>query len=192
MQLDNTGAAIGVGGHAQGDQLSGIENLTGSNFGDLLVGNALTNTLVGAGGNDRLVSGGGNDQMRGGSGADILSITGTGTKTVFGDGVSDGGLTGQDTFRVLGGTNNLIFDYQAGEDVFIRSNPGSVSASLASLTVSGLAYWVARVASTAPGMESSTFVVLGERTTTNPDAVITNAFSSFVSHDLFVDPALLA
>jgi Ca2+-binding RTX toxin-like protein len=192
VQLDNTGAATGVGGHAQGDQLSGIENLTGSGFNDLLVGNALTNTLVGAGGNDRLVSGGGNDQMRGGSGADILSITGTGTKTVFGDGVSDGGSAGQDTFRVLGGTNNLIFDYQAGEDVFIRSNPGAVSASLASLTVSGLAYWVARVASTAPGMESSTFVVLGERTTTNPDAAITNAFSSFVSHDLFVDPALLA
>ena len=192
VQLDNTGAAAGVGGHAQGDQLGGVENLTGSSFGDVLVGNALSNVLIGAGGNDRLISGSGNDQMRGGSGADILSITGAGTKTVFGDGVSDGGVAGQDIFRVLGGTNNLIFDYLTGEDVFIRSNPAAVSASLASLTVSGIAYWVARVASTAPGMESSTFVVLGERTTTNPDTTITDAFTNFVSHDLFVDPALLA
>ena len=38
---------IGSGGDAQGDTLSNIENLTGSNFDDTLEGNAGNNKLVG-------------------------------------------------------------------------------------------------------------------------------------------------
>ena len=192
VQLNNAGGATGVGGHAQGDQLSGIENLTGSNFNDILVGNASANTLVGANGSDRLISGSGNDVLRGGSGADIISVTGSGTKTVFGEGVSDGGVAGQDTFKILGGTNNLVFDYQSGEDVYVRGNVGEVSTALGALSVGGSAYWVARLVSTTVGAESSTFVVMGERTSQNPDAAVLNAYNTFISHDMFIDPALLA
>ena len=38
---------IGSGGDAQGDTLTNIENLTGSNFDDTLEGNASNNKLVG-------------------------------------------------------------------------------------------------------------------------------------------------
>ena len=42
----------GSGGDAQGDTLSNIENLTGSNFDDTLEGNSLNNVLVGGLGTD--------------------------------------------------------------------------------------------------------------------------------------------
>ncbi|WP_430396846.1 phage head spike fiber domain-containing protein [Ferrovibrio sp.] len=44
----------GRGSDAEGDSLSGIENLTGSSFADLLVGDAGSNTLLGGAGNDVL------------------------------------------------------------------------------------------------------------------------------------------
>ena len=40
-------AGTGIGGDAEGDRLSNIENLTGSNFDDTLEGNAGNNLLVG-------------------------------------------------------------------------------------------------------------------------------------------------
>ena len=43
---------LGAGGDAQGDTLSNIENLTGSNFDDTLEGNSLNNVLVGGLGTD--------------------------------------------------------------------------------------------------------------------------------------------
>ena len=64
---------IGIGGDAEGDTLTSIENLTGSNFNDTLIGNAAANLLSGIGGNDVLEGGGGNDVLRGGSGADVLN-----------------------------------------------------------------------------------------------------------------------
>jgi Ca2+-binding RTX toxin-like protein len=76
--------ATGYGyfGTAHGDQLDGIENLAGSDYGDQLFGDGGTNSLYGQGGNDRLSGGGGsddlfggigNDTLQGGSGADSLS-----------------------------------------------------------------------------------------------------------------------
>ena len=43
---------IGSGGDAEGDRLSNIENLTGSNFNDTLEGNAGNNMLAGGAGID--------------------------------------------------------------------------------------------------------------------------------------------
>src|SRR3546814_17659561 len=42
----------GLGGDAQGDTLSGIENLTGSNYDDTLTGDGGTNSLTGGNGNE--------------------------------------------------------------------------------------------------------------------------------------------
>ncbi|WEX79618.1 calcium-binding protein (plasmid) [Sinorhizobium numidicum] len=266
--LDNTGAALGNGGDAQGDQLSTIENLIGSNFDDLLVGNASVNRLDGGGGNDtfrsgaggssaggiteiiiggagidtidysastggvlarlfsgtsgglsqggeadgdlllqtenvigsnfsdqlfgstaanKLVSGSGNDQMRGGSGADILSATGTGAKTLFGDGIADGGLAGQDTYRILGGTGNVIADYQTGEDLFLNSLNATGGIALTAISIGGVATWAGRFT----GTTHQTYVALGAQSSVS-QAQAGAALNTLIANDLFIDPALIA
>ena len=57
-------------GTAQGDQLYSIENVTGSWWGDHLIGNANDNVLSGLGGNDDLEGGAGADTLDGGWGVD--------------------------------------------------------------------------------------------------------------------------
>jgi len=73
----NLSTGRGSGGEAQGDTLSGIENVSGSQGWDSLVGNAGANTLQGWAGNDVLVGGGGADTLTGGAGADRFVYTGT-------------------------------------------------------------------------------------------------------------------
>jgi len=74
-------------GQAAGDSFNSIENLTGSDLGDLIYGDGGNNTiygldgddwLQGRGGNDTLIGGAGNDVLVGGVGADVLN-GGTGT-----------------------------------------------------------------------------------------------------------------
>jgi len=61
-----TGVAVGQGT----DTLSGIENPSGSNFADTLVGDDGPNLLMGGPGRDILDGGRGSDELRGGMGAD--------------------------------------------------------------------------------------------------------------------------
>lgn len=63
----------GSGGHAAGDKLSSIENLTGSGFNDVLVGTGTANVLDGGGGNDILSGGAGADVLIGGLGLDTVT-----------------------------------------------------------------------------------------------------------------------
>ena len=65
----------GSGGDAQGDVLTGIENLVGSGFDDVLVGDGAVNALSGGAGNDRLVGNGGADRLDGGAGNDIADFS---------------------------------------------------------------------------------------------------------------------
>ena len=67
--LDGTGER----GHAEGDVLSGIENLIGSDFADAFGGDRNANLLSGMGGNDGLWGSAGDDLLEGGAGADRLS-----------------------------------------------------------------------------------------------------------------------
>ena len=69
-------------GDATGDSYTDVEDLTGSDHADQLIGDADDNTLSGRAGNDRLVGrdgndvlfgGGGNDRLEGGLGADALN-----------------------------------------------------------------------------------------------------------------------
>ncbi|MEM1343528.1 MAG: choice-of-anchor L domain-containing protein [Pseudomonadota bacterium] len=63
----------GVSGDATGDRLISIENIIGSNFPDLLLGNPFVgSTLLGRDGDDTLVGGAGDDFLIGGVGADLL------------------------------------------------------------------------------------------------------------------------
>ena len=50
-------------GYAQGDQLTNIENVVGSQYNDIFVGNTLNNILEGAGGADKIDGEGGNDTV---------------------------------------------------------------------------------------------------------------------------------
>jgi Ca2+-binding RTX toxin-like protein len=68
----NLQTGTGIGGEAQGDTLSGIEDVTGGKGGDKLTGDAGANVLAGYEGNDTLAGGGGADHLVGGVGNDLL------------------------------------------------------------------------------------------------------------------------
>jgi Ca2+-binding RTX toxin-like protein len=70
VNLTTGKASDGDGGT---DTLISIENVIGSQFNDILVGNTLANELEGGAGNDSLTGGGGDDTLYGGDGADTLS-----------------------------------------------------------------------------------------------------------------------
>ena len=90
-----TGVAVdltsgtGAGGSAEGDQLSGIEYLTGSYHADTLVGNDTSNLLAGMDGHDMLKGGGGADTLYGGYGDDTLKGGGGADILNGGDGLDD-------------------------------------------------------------------------------------------------------
>ncbi len=62
----------GKGAHAEGDELSNIENLRGSMYGDMLAGNSGSNHIDGSVGDDTLEGGSGADMLWGGRGNDML------------------------------------------------------------------------------------------------------------------------
>ncbi|MGE4408072.1 VCBS domain-containing protein, partial [Pseudomonas sp.] len=69
----NLQTGSGSGGEAQGDVLSGIENVLGGAGDDSLVGDESDNYLDGGAGNDMLFGGEGDDVLVGGLGDDVLS-----------------------------------------------------------------------------------------------------------------------
>lgn len=99
-----TGTASG--GHAQGDILSQVENIIGSDFSDSLTGGEESNELFGGDGNDTLFGGSGSslfgknrDTLHGGNGDDVLT-GGIGADTL------DGG-SGKDTVRYFGSNSGV-------------------------------------------------------------------------------------
>ena len=82
----NLATGTGQGGHAEGDTLTGIENIIGSDHADHLIGSDEDDHLNGDGGNDTLEGGAGDDWLDGQDGEDLLT-GGEGADTfVFGDG----------------------------------------------------------------------------------------------------------
>ena len=97
----------GSGGDAEGDTLSGIENLTGSAFADTLTGDSGANVLFGGLATDTLYGGDGDDTMDGdGNAADPLMGVEGGDDTLYGGGGNDRlyGNLGDDT--LYGGDGN--------------------------------------------------------------------------------------
>ena len=102
----NLSTGTGIGGDAQGDVLTRIENVLGTAGDDTLTGDAQNNvltgglgddTLTGLAGVDTLLGGDGNDVLEGGSGADVL----------------DGSL-GIDTASYAGSSAAVTIDMGAG------------------------------------------------------------------------------
>jgi Ca2+-binding RTX toxin-like protein len=113
----------GFGGTAEGDTLTDIENLGGSGYNDLLVGDEGINTLAGGSGNDTLKGGGGYDHLIGGDGNDTLqggSYVYAGAETFVADLSANWGAfdwleggTGADTF--VAGSADFISDFHRAE-----------------------------------------------------------------------------
>ena len=78
-------------GHAEGDTISGFENLRGSAHPDRLAGTGRANHLQGGAGNDQMWGGSGDDVLDGGAGADRF-YGGPGTDRITYRG-SDAGVT---------------------------------------------------------------------------------------------------
>jgi Ca2+-binding RTX toxin-like protein len=98
---------LGSGGHAQGDVISGIESIRGTDsYGDTLTGSAVANILSGLGGNDILSGLGGADTLVGDSGDDTLR-GGTGADRL------DGGAD-TDTASWYGGTVGVVVSLASG------------------------------------------------------------------------------
>ncbi|MGO4125226.1 beta strand repeat-containing protein [Inquilinus sp. YAF38] len=100
------GAHTASGGEAQGDVLTGIENLTGGQANDTLAGDAGANTLTGWGGDDVLRGGAGADRLDGGAGIDTASYYSatTGVVVSLASGLGTGGEAQGD---ILFGIENL-------------------------------------------------------------------------------------
>jgi len=105
----------GWAGDAKGDQLIGIENLEGSEFEDLLIGDSGNNILSGLGGNDLLYGEAGDDWLDGGTESDRL-YGGDGNDKLYGQAGEDllKGEAGND--QLFGGDGNDQLYGQLGND----------------------------------------------------------------------------
>jgi Ca2+-binding RTX toxin-like protein len=99
----NLTSGLGSGGEAQGDVLSNVENLHGSNVKDTLIGNAGANSLDGAGGDDNLRGGAGADVLDGGNGLDFANYQGSAEAVVVNllTGMGSGGDAAGDTLSSI-------------------------------------------------------------------------------------------
>ena len=131
----NLQTGLGSGGDAQGDTLSGIENIIGSAFADVLTGDSGANTLVGGAGADALNGGAGTDtadysssaagvtvslQTGSGSGGDAQGDTLSGIENIIGSALADM-LTGDGGVNALvGGLGADVLNGRAGNDTIVR------------------------------------------------------------------------
>lgn len=99
LNADGAGFQSASGGEAQGDVISGFENVQGSDHDDVITGNGEANYILGFGGDDVIMAGAGDDTVRGGTGADTM----------------DGG-EGADSLQYIGSTAGVIVSLVANED----------------------------------------------------------------------------
>jgi Ca2+-binding RTX toxin-like protein len=110
VQLDDASLhihSLALGGDADGDVLTSIEDLSGSNFDDSLTGNSGFNLIHGNGGNDRIFGLGGIDHLVGDDGDDELA-GGTDNDQLEGGSGNDG---------LYGGDGNDVLNGGAGADM---------------------------------------------------------------------------
>jgi Ca2+-binding RTX toxin-like protein len=106
----------GYAGDALGDTYSGVENLIGSDFGDVLFGDNKANRLSGGAGADYLEGLGGNDVLIGGAGGDLL-VGGLGDDVFDFNAVTDSAPGARDLLRAGIGASAFEGAGVAGGDV---------------------------------------------------------------------------
>ena len=72
VELGTNDVSPGTGAYLRHLALTDIENITGSNLNDTILGNIQNNILIGNAGNDRIFGGTGDDILTGGDGSDVL------------------------------------------------------------------------------------------------------------------------
>ena len=107
---------VASGGTATGDTFIGVENVTGSGFNDLILGDGLGNVLRGGAGTDTLRGLAGDDVLNGGAGADKLE-----------------GLAGFDTADYSGAKQGIQASLGAGAG-FFGDAAGDTFVSIENLT----------------------------------------------------------
>lgn len=126
--LGLTVASNGAAGAAGVDILTSIENLTGGDGGDVLMGSATTNVLDGALGNDSINGGAGNDTLLGGAGNDTL-LGGAGNDLLEGgvgnDTLTDTEVANTGTNTLIGGAGDDIYTVLAGSSIVELANEGN-------------------------------------------------------------------
>lgn len=107
LNADGAGYQQASGGDAEGDVITGFENVYASDFDDVIIGDDDRNILFGYDGDDSIDGNGGDDVLRGGLGADTLS-----------------GGDGTDWIRYLGSTTGVVLDLTADESGFQQASGG--------------------------------------------------------------------
>ena len=108
----NLTTGMGSGGNAEGDTFISIENVTGTQFDDIITGNADNNSIQGSSGNDTLYGDDGNDWIWGGVGNDII----------YGGDGDDNLLDSFGTNILYGGGGADRFSTGSGDDTIVISN----------------------------------------------------------------------
>ena len=116
-------AGFGSGGDAQGDRLTGIENVVGSAHDDTVYGNDGDNVMSGKAGDDHLYGGVGDDTLLGGEGSDQL-FGGEGNDYLDGGAGDDLLMSGSGDDVIVTGHGHDVVMSGAGDDVIdARSSP---------------------------------------------------------------------
>ena len=95
-----------------------LDNIEGTNDGDILFGNSTSTSIQGLQGDDRLTGGGNNDYFRGNSGNDTLSGN-NGNDTLIGGTGFDYLLGGEGADILQGDNGNNLLRGAAGADIFV-------------------------------------------------------------------------
>ena len=120
--------AQNVGGGAGTDVLTGIENLKGSSFNDVLTGSAVANSLDGGNGNDTITGGAGDDSLYGEDGDDLFIIANFADHT---ENERIWGSSGTDELRYTGTSagNLVLSDSVDVERIVIGTGLGTTAVS---------------------------------------------------------------
>ena len=100
-------------GDALGDSVENIENVNGSNYDDVIIGDDFNNIIKGTLGNDTLHGRAGKDTIYGGDGNDVLHSGANGDK-LYGGAGSD--IFEFSKFNSIATDIDIIYDFETGKD----------------------------------------------------------------------------
>jgi Ca2+-binding RTX toxin-like protein len=149
---------------AKGDKYVSIENITGTNFSDAIIGNDRNNIIKGGAGSDQLADGFGSDKVYGGDGDDVLYVSADLTADFFDGGNGRDFVAYATSFRGVevnletGKTGgDAAGDTFAGIEVLIGSNVADIlTAAPGGLVIGGDGDDLVSGASNAAGLSVET------------------------------------